>query len=682
MNNIKKILLGGMLCAFPCTHYAQNKLDSLQYLQEVVITAKPFEEIIPVQKLSGDILQTLSVHSVADALRYFSGIQVKDYGGIGGLKTIDVRNMGSHHVGVFYDGIELNNAQNGVIDLGNYSLDDMEELSLYNGQKSDIFQSAKDFSAASTVYLKTKRPRFVGDKKTNVILRYKAMSIDFINPSFRVEQRISPSVTMSASGEMTKTNGRYKFRYKRKNLDGTLAYDTTATRTNSDVEAYRLETAFFGRIEDGGWSAKTYYYDSNRGAPGAIVANKFDDGFRQKDKNFFAQGEFTKDFSDQYHFQFKGKYAFDKMNYIARDTTHVLGDVVTESAQFDDTYYQQEIYASVINMYNITDWWDVSASADFQWNKLNATRLGISTAFAYPTRYTLLGALATSLNLGKFKAMVSVNGAFVHETVRNGAAGPNKKEFSPAVFLGYKPFQNHDFNVRAFAKRVFRMPTFNDLYYTQVGSSALNPEYVNQVNLGFTYNLPFRHSVFDKFSIQTDAYLTRTTDKIIAAPTGNLFRWMMSNVGKVKGKGVEASAALDMHFGAVQVVTNLSYAYSEQKDYTKIFGLPLSSYGDQIPYTPWHSGSAICSASYKSWNLNYSFFYVGERYNGAFNNIEKNKVQPWYTHDIALQKQFQFSKLKANASVEVNNLFDQQYEVIYNYPMPGRTFKFIIGIEL
>ena len=143
------------------------------------------------------------------------------------------------------------------------------------------------------------------------------------------------------------------------------------------------------------------------------------------------------------------------------------------------------------------------------------------------------------------------------------------------MFLGYKPFQNHDFNVRAFAKRVFRMPTFNDLYYTQVGSSALNPEYVNQVNLGFTYNLPFRHSVFDKFSIQTDAYLTRTTDKIIAAPTGNLFRWMMSNVGKVKGKGVEASAALDMHFGAVQVATNLSYAYSEQKDYTKIFGLQI-----------------------------------------------------------------------------------------------------------
>ena len=81
--------------------------------------------------------------------------------------------MGTHHVGVFYDGIELNNAQNGTIDLGRFSLDDMEELSLYNGQKSDIFQSAKDFSSASTVYLRTKRPQLLDGKNTNLIVRYK-----------------------------------------------------------------------------------------------------------------------------------------------------------------------------------------------------------------------------------------------------------------------------------------------------------------------------------------------------------------------------------------------------------------------------------------------------------------------------------------------------------------------------
>lgn len=91
--------------------YAQSKLDSLQRLDEVVITARSIQkEVIPVQQLQGEQLQRLASHSVADALRYFSGIQIKDYGGVGGLKTVNIRSMGTNHVGVFYDGIELGNA--------------------------------------------------------------------------------------------------------------------------------------------------------------------------------------------------------------------------------------------------------------------------------------------------------------------------------------------------------------------------------------------------------------------------------------------------------------------------------------------------------------------------------------------------------------------------------------------
>lgn len=671
-----------VLFYFFTTSQAQSKLDSLQHLGEIIVIAKPFQNVIPVQSLSGKQLETLSSHTVADALRYFAGIQVKDYGGLGGLKTIDVRNMGTHHVGVFYDGIELGNAQNGVVDLGKFSLDDMEALTLYNGQKSEIFQSAKDFAAASTVYLRTKKPQFEEGKMTNLTTRFKTMSINFVNPSFRLEQKLNNKLNMSFSGEYIKSNGRYKFRYKRNNLDGTLAYDTTATRHNSDIEAIRIESALFGHINQGSWYAKAYYYGSDRGAPGAIVANKFSDGYRQTDKDFFIQGDMQKDFGDKYHFLLKGKYAYNLMNYLARDTTTVLGETVTESAQFDNTYYQQEIYLSAVNMYNITSWWDVSASADFQWNKLNATLKGIATPFAYPNRYTTLFSLATSVNLGKIKIMGSAIGTFVHETVKNGAVSPDKKEITPAIFVGYKPFDGYDFNIRAFAKRIFRMPTFNDLYYAQIGSSVLNPEYMNQYDIGFTYSKAFNNKILNRFSIQADAYYTSTKDKIIAAPTGNLFRWMMDNIGKVKGKGIETVANAELNIDKVKASVNLTYAYTESKDYTKIFGLGLSSYGDQIPYTPWHSGSAIANVGYDGWNLNYSFIYVGKRYNGAFNNVSKNKVQPWYTHDISLQKELGFKHFSANGTIEVNNLLNQHYEVIYNYPMPGRTFRFIISIAL
>ena len=120
---LRKIL--PFIAALPLVAAAQTDvddaaLDSVLQLSEVKVVAArvPYSTVIPAQKLGGKALEALNVHSVADAIRYFAGVQIKDSGGVGGVKTIDVRSMGTNHLGVFYDGIQLGNAQNGQIDLG------------------------------------------------------------------------------------------------------------------------------------------------------------------------------------------------------------------------------------------------------------------------------------------------------------------------------------------------------------------------------------------------------------------------------------------------------------------------------------------------------------------------------------------------------------------------------------
>ena len=152
--------------------------------QITVVAQRANREVLPVQRMTGEVLQKMSLFSVADAIRYFSGAQIKDYGGAGGLKTVNVRSMGSHHVGIFYDGLEIGNAQNGVVDLGRFSLENMETVSLYNGQKSAIFQTAKDFASSSAVYFTSREPRFVGDKRHNFNVGMKGGSMGMVNPSF------------------------------------------------------------------------------------------------------------------------------------------------------------------------------------------------------------------------------------------------------------------------------------------------------------------------------------------------------------------------------------------------------------------------------------------------------------------------------------------------------------------
>ena len=260
------------------TNDLQNAiLDSISQhvdLDEVTISAvRSPKPITPVQKLEGKQLEALSVHSIADAVRYFSGVQIKDYGGIGGLKTVDVRSMGTHHLGVFYDGIEIGNAQNGTVDLGKFSMENIDELALFNGQKTEIFQPAKDYGSAGTLYIKTRRPRFSPNKRYNINMTMKGGSFGLINPSILYEQKINDHIHISANAEYTKAHGRYPFRYRKVLPNGDVAWDTTAIRNNGDVQAWRAEIGLFGYLSDSKWHIKGYFYDSEKGIPGAIVNN-------------------------------------------------------------------------------------------------------------------------------------------------------------------------------------------------------------------------------------------------------------------------------------------------------------------------------------------------------------------------------------------------------------------------
>ncbi|HXO74247.1 MAG TPA: TonB-dependent receptor plug domain-containing protein, partial [Puia sp.] len=336
-----------------------TNLDSV-----IVARDRLSKEIVPVQTLSGTELQRLGTHSVADAIRYFSGVQVKDYGGIGGLKTINIRSLGSQHVGVFYDGIELGNAQNGTVDLGRFSLDNMVSISLYNGQKSAIFQAAKDFASAGAIYMTTRTPEFQPGKKDNLKATVKTGSFGTINPSVLWEHKLSDRIKSSFNAEYLYTNGRYKFSYAKK--DG---YDTTETRKNGDVRSIRIESGLYGTVKNGDWKAKAYFYSSDRGYPGAAVRETpgvFTHQDRQWDDNFFLQSSFTKNFSAHYSLRLNAKYAYDYLHYLSDPRLDITTIYV------NNHYRQQEAYISAANLFTVLPWWSVNVSTDFLFNTLNA----------------------------------------------------------------------------------------------------------------------------------------------------------------------------------------------------------------------------------------------------------------------------------------------------------------------
>lgn len=649
--------------------------DSIQSLHELIVTTRrPWEptEIIPVQTLAGEELRRLSSNSVADALRYFSGVQVKDYGGVGGIKTVNIRSMGTNHTGVVYDGVALGNAQNGQIDLGQFSLDNMEALSLYNGQKSQILQPARDFGNAGTIYMRTAVPQFKGDETYHARAAVRTGSFDLINPSALVQLKLSRRVSASLSAEWLNSSGKYKFRYRRVNPAGEIAYDTTATRQNGDINATRLEASVFGKTSHGNWMAKAYNYNSERGIPGAIVNNVWRRGERIWDTNSFIQGHWRATYG-RWTTLANAKYAFYRTHYVNNDDKQI---------KVDNLYRQREVYVSTANQYDIIPGkWEVSASYDFMFNSLDADVYD----FVRPERYSNLLSAATAITLGRFKGQASALVTFVRDMLEEVQDPPTKHVFTPAVYASYafvdcKTERGSDMlSLRAFYKRSFRMPTFNDLYYADMGNSKLNPERVTQYNVGIVYNHARRHSLLSSIKFSADGYYNKVHDKIVAYPKGQQFRWTMLNLGLVDIRGVDISAAATVTPRRdMDITLRLQYTWQRAIDITN----PEDNYyRDQIPYIPHHSGSAIANIAWRRWNLNYSFIYVGERYNQQ-ENIRYNYTQPWYTSDVSLTRDFTLGKVGLRATVEVNNLLSQDYDVIINYPMPKRNYRFTLTVTI
>ena len=655
---MKRLFAIAMLGVVAGSAFANGETqDSVRvhHIQEVVVTSRLISrETIPSQTLGGEELKKLNSLSVADALRYFSGLQLKDYGGVGGIKTVNIRSMGTNHLGIFYDGIELGNAQNGQIDLGQFSLDNVEEISLYNGQRSAIFQPASDFGNAGSVYIRTKAPRFMMGRRYNLLVRAKYGSSDTFRFSSLWEQKLSEHISSSLSTSVLTSSGRYKFRYRRVTEDNTVAYDTTAVRHNGDIWAFRIEENVRGGIADGYWNVKAYTYHSERGIPGAIVSNVWRRGERQWDHNTFGQAVFQKSFGDKFSTKALAKYAYYVTRYVNNDETQI---------HVDNTYRQQEMYFSTSNVYEILSKWSVSMSYDFKWNKLNANMVD----FAFPHRYSNFVSLATALTLSRIQAQASLVEQVVKDHVKYGASSSSRSTLTPAFFVKVYPFESKLLAVRAFAKKSFRMPTFNDLYYADMGNSKLNPESALQYDLGFVLNKDWKQGIVDHFRLQVDGYYNTVHDKIVAYPKGQQFRWTMLNLGKVHIKGVEAMAEVGLEPAKDWKVTaRLQYTYQDARDVTD----PNTSYyKDQIPYIPWHSGSAILGLSWRKLDLAYSFIYSGERYSQQ-ENILYNHLQPWYTHDMSVV----YHARKWSARLDVNNIFSQDYDVILNYPMPKRNY--------
>jgi len=662
------------LSLFSTTSYGEIPTEKdttkIYSLPEIIVSEKyqqsEVRSITPMQILSARKIENLNALQVSDAIKYFSGVNVKDYGGIGGLKTVSVRSFGAEHTAVSYDGITLTDCQTGQIDLGRFSLDNVDMLSLNNGQSDNIFLPARLFASSSVLNIRTLEPSFEEKEKLKGKIALKAGSFGLFNPSLLLETKINRNFSAIMSGEWLSANGEYPYRLTYGTQKGDSS--STETRKNTDVATLRLEGTIYANFaQNESAYLKMYYYESRRGLPGAVIyyLDENTNHQRSNDRTFFSQAHFEKHFSPLWSFQTNVKYHNGYLHYM--DPSYNNSD-----GKIDNIYLQEEYYFSASLLFKAFEKLSFSVSTDYSLNKMEANLQD----FAYPKRNTVLSVFNAKYVSNQWLATAGCLGTIVKESVKKGETPENRQHVSPFLSFAIQPFEPYDFRFRCFYKNNFRLPTFNDLYYTYVGNRNLKPENAQQFNAGITYN--FSTERISLFSVTLDAYHNQITDKIVAFPNKDLFNWTMKNCGKVSVDGLDLTAESGISLiKNIGVVLGASYTYQRALNVTDP---NEDDYKHQIPYTPRISGSGKAALEMPWFNLSYSFIWSGHRYS-LFQNYASNRLPGYADHNLSLSRNFKTSRTSYSLQLEINNFLNKNYEIVRGFPMPGRSFRTIVAIK-
>lgn len=621
-------------CIVSCAKLFAQETDTLKWYQihEVSVEENFGQKrshvttTIPLQRMSQKEFNVLGIRELADALKLMNGVTVKDYGGLGGMKTVSVRNLGAEHTAVVYDGIPVSNCQAGKIDIARFSTENLQEMRLGIGATEEMLMPASIEPFSGSIMLSTRR-----DDGTEV----KGSIGSFATLNAGISHTVKG---LNMMVDYNHTDGNYPFTL----TNGELK--TRETRGNSRVDNVNAELNYTKKAKTAEFDNKIYFYFSDRQLPGGIILYNNENHETLLDKNLFGQSKYIQSFGQKYKLQALIKYNRGENRYF--DGNQIDDHGITMHRY---TYQQDEGFASIGGDARIENF-DVSLVSDMFINYLH-TNIPEYDNKHRTTSYTTLR--------GQYKkGDINIHASLVYTYLDEATA---RRKLTPSIAFNWTPkiMQNASEELhtalRASFREAYRLPTFNDMYYYRLGNHDLRPESAKESNLGLTMS-------YKGLSLTADLFYNKVKDLIVAIPT--TFAWRMSNYGRADLKGLN----LAVEYGIGQVKVNANYNLNDARNMTN----PESEYyKSQIPYTARHSGSASAIWTNRWVNVGYSMQWMGKRYSSIMQE-QMYLLKSYQDHNLTLSKKIVFNKCELETTLSAKNIFDCQYEIIQFYPMPGR----------
>ena len=599
------------------------------------------------------------ITDLADALRRMAGTNVRDYGGAGGMKTLSVRSMGATHTGVVYDGIPVTDCESGQIDLSRFSLGQVDRLSLVVGDNADIFVPARTLASAATLYLSSKAPELSG-RDWHMVARSSFGSFGYVNPYVKWEQRLSGDWSLRTQVDFLRADNSYPFKLMNHSLV------TEEKRMNNALRNGRGELdVFYSPASAAFFQGKLYFYESFKQLPGQVVYYNPVNDESQRFRNVFGQVRYQTSWGNGISWQMNAKGNYSETRYRDKGLQYPTGEK-------KDIYRQQEYYVSTSLLYVPVACLSFSFASDYAYAQLTSTAIDTHR----PMRHSFLESLAAKYSCGSFTATATLLLSSYRNKALEGRPSRDARRFSPSVALAWRAVPGW-LSLRGSYKDIFRMPTFADNYYTRLGNRDLAPEKARQFNFGGTLETP-RSRTVEMWEFQVDTYYNLVEDKIVAMPM-NMFYWNMVNVGKVRIAGTEVKTAAKLRITSwlrAELDANYTFQYA-----VNVTSPGEKYYKNQIAYTPRHSGGGSVALLTPWMNVCLHGTGVSKRY-ATNENLDISRIEPYHELGLAFYRDFHWRGVKVAVRADVLNLADEQYDIVRLYPMPGRSWKLSVNLNI
>ncbi|NHZ84388.1 MAG: TonB-dependent receptor [Planctomycetia bacterium] len=589
-------------------------------------------------------LELKNPQNLAEALQNVPGVNIKDYGGLGNTKSISLRGSSNSQVLILLDGQRINSPQSGSVDLSQISLEGIEKIEVVRGGNSALYGSD---AIGGVINIISKKPDIdelgiAGDIKTGIA----SFGTYSIAPSLRFNIKNTSITTtykyLSSDGEFSYTDN----------------YGKVAKRVNSDIISRDYYVGLIRKFGDPHYqrnlSLTFKHYYSAQGAPGTIEPYYYD--ARMWNRNNKISAVFTGKVFNLFHNFRVQSYYYDSWYKYKNDET--AGGILSE---FTTQTYGNEIQLSSVIGPQVS----LTYGSGLRYDQNNDI---ITKSMNKQISYYLFVVNESVISINSLLQTISFVPSLRYDTDSKYMNHIVSPKFG-AIFNFGEIWKS---SLKLNAGKSYRAPTFNDLYWPEdawtVGNPDLEPEYGTDWDIGIRLQYPILGGIY----FESSYFESNMTNLIIWQ---QIDKWIPLNVDKSRNSGIENSLKIAIIKDYLDLSANYMYLN------TRNLSESPATYNKILVYRPKHTVNVSATLTLKSIQLNYQYSYNSRRFTDA-SNTWGNSLASYSVSDITVNCNIKMMKTKMDYSFQIKNIFNNEYRVIKNMPVPGREYRLSMKVSI